>query len=298
MIIEFRVQNHRSFREEQTLNWAASNYDKSLQENVIASVPGLSNTSLVKAIALYGPNAGGKTNVLLALRFLRWLVVESAAGQRPEAELPVEPFRLNRESAQAPTTLTLTFVADDIRYELAVAVTAQRVAQERLVAYPHGRAQIWYDRLWNDESKGYDWAPETPTDFQRDPGIVAKTRDNALFLSTAAQWNNAQVAPVYQWFAKNLQFMNLGPEGLELSHDLTARIMTRSVSDRELVASLLRSADLGLAEVEAAEQAPDADKEWERFFGAMWYFGREPGGPPKLLPDSLWRISSLPSIAR
>src|SRR5882757_1300894 len=113
MIIEFSVENHRSFRKEQTLNLVASNYDKTLTENLIDSVPGLADTRLVKAAALYGPNAGGKTNVLLALRFLRWLVMESATGQKPHARLPAEPFRLNRESTEAPTTLELTFMAED-----------------------------------------------------------------------------------------------------------------------------------------------------------------------------------------
>src|SRR5271165_2599113 len=106
MIIEFRVQNHRSFHKEQTLSLVASNYDKSLPKNLIeANLIGLPETSFVKAAAIYGPNAGGKTNVLLALRLLRWLVVESATGQKPEAKLPAEPFRLDRESLKAPTTL-------------------------------------------------------------------------------------------------------------------------------------------------------------------------------------------------
>src|SRR5271170_6753100 len=123
MIIEFRVQNHRSFRKEHTFNLAASNYDKALPQNLIeANLPGLADTRIIKAAALYGPNAGGKTNLLLALRFLRWLVVESATGQKPDAKLPAEPFCLDRESLEAPTTLELTFVVENVRYGLAVAV--------------------------------------------------------------------------------------------------------------------------------------------------------------------------------
>lgn len=183
MIIEFSVQNHRSFREVQTLSLAASNYDKSLPENlIIPDLPGLPDLRLVKGVALYGPNAGGKTNILKALQFLQWLVLESATGQKPEAKLPVEPFRLDHESVAKSTILELTFVAERTRYELAVAVTKDRVVQERLVAYPNGRPQVWYDRVWNDESKQYAWSPENPTDFERDAGIVGKTRENALFL--------------------------------------------------------------------------------------------------------------------
>ncbi len=290
MIIEFRVQNHRSFHKEQTLNLVASNYDKTLAENLIVpELPGLPETRLVKAAALYGPNAGGKTNVLLALRFLRWLVVDSATGQKPEAQLPAEPFRLDRDSLTAPTILELTFVAENVRYELAVAVTKQRVVQERLVAYPHGRAQLWYDRVWNDEAKRYDWSPEKPTDFARDPGIVEKTRENALFLATAAQWNNTQVAPVYQWFLKTLVFMSLSAEGSPMTHAFTSQIINGSGEARKFITSILRSADLGLTDVEAMEQPPEPDI--EKFFGAMRNLVREAGAPPNLFPERFWQVT-------
>jgi len=267
----------------------ASNYDKALPENLIeANLPGLPDIRLIKAAALYGPNAGGKTNVMLALRFLRWLVVESATGQKPEAKLPAEPFRLDRESLESPTAMELTFVVEGIRYELAVAVKRQRVVQERLVAYPNGRSQIWYDRVWNEETKGYDWLPEKPTDFQRDPGIVEKTRENALFLSTAAQWNNTQVVPVYQWFAKKLQFMNLGAES-PLSHEYTAKMVNASGDARKFITSVLRSADLGLTDVEAREEAPDADA--QKFFGAMKEFIRQAGAPAEMFPERFWQVT-------
>lgn len=289
MIIEFRVQNHRSFRKEQIFSLAASNYDKSLSENLISSeLSGLTDTRLIKAAALYGPNAGGKTNLLLALRFLRWLVVDSATGQKPEAKLPAEPFRLDRESLEAPTTLVLTFVAENTRYELAVAVNKQRVVQERLVAYPSGRAQVWYDRVWNEETKRYDWSPEKQTDFSRDPGIVEKTRENALFLSTAAQWNNAQVVPIYQWFSKKLLFMNLGAES-PLSHEHTARMVNASGEARQFITSVLRSADLGLTHVEAREESPDADA--QKFFGAMKEFIRQTGATAVSFPESSWQVT-------
>ncbi len=289
MIIEFRVQNHRSFRKGQTFNLAASNYDKSLTENLISpELPGIADTKIIKAAALYGPNAGGKTNVLLALRFLRWLVVESATGQKPEAKLPAEPFRLDRESLEAPTTFELTFVAENTLYELSVAVNKNRVVQERLVASPNGRAQLWYDRVWNEETKRYDWSPDKPADFQRDPGIVEKTRENALFLSTAAQWNNAQVIPIYQWFGKKLLFMNLGAES-PLSHEHTAKMVNASGEARKFITSVLRSADLGLTDVEAREESPDADA--QKFFGAMKEFIRQAGAPVELFPERFWQVT-------
>jgi AAA15 family ATPase/GTPase len=271
MIIEFRVQNYRSFRAEQTLNFVASNYDKSLPENVITpELPGLPDLKLVKAVALYGPNAGGKTNVLMALNFLRWLVVESASGLKPDATLPVEPFALDKESSSQPTILHLTFVVQKVRYELAVAVTKERVVQERLVAYPSVHAQIWYDRVWDEETKSYDWSDGASSDFARDPGIVEKTRPNALFLSTAAQWNNTQVAPVYKWFTNKLSVMNLGPGGSQLNeHGFTAQAASASTAWRDDLMNLLRSADFGLTNVAIRQELP-AGASADMFHKKVW----------------------------
>ena len=285
MIIEFVVKNFRSFKEEQTLNLAASNYDKSLPENImVADLPGLQDFRVVKSVALYGPNAGGKTNLLRALQFLQWLVVNSATGLKPGAKFPSEAFRLDPETETQPTILALTFVAEKVRYELAVAVSTNRVVQERLVAYPSGRAQVWYDRVWDEESKSYQWSPAQPTDFKRDPGIVEKTRENALFLSTAAQWNNAQVAPVYRWFEDQLHFLNLSAGG-GLDPGFTAKLMEQSPETRSTLQGLLRMADLGVAGVDAKEQEIPDDK----FRKALMSVEKELG--QELVPRKTWEIN-------
>ncbi len=257
MIIEFRVQNFRSFRDEQVLNFVASNYDKSLPENVISpNLPGLPELRLVKAIALYGPNAGGKSNLLAALNFLRRLVVESAADFKPDQPIPAEPFLLDPDFAKKPTIVDLTFVAENTRYEFAVAATSERVLHERLIAYPTGRSEIWYDRLWDDDAKRYDWSSAQTSSFECDPGIVARTRDNALFLSTAAQWNDLKITPLFRWFNRGL--MGLGPNpDWRASPAFTAFMMEFFPSARAAIPRLLKSADFGLAEVEIKNEYRD-----------------------------------------
>jgi len=288
MIIEFRVRNYRSFKAEQVLNLAASNYDKSLQENVMSpDLPALPELRLVKTVALYGPNAGGQTNFLRALQYLQWLVVNSATGQQPEALLASEQFRLDPESETQPTILALTFVAERIRYELAVAVSRERVVQERLVAYPAGRAQVWYDRVWDPKTGGYDWSPAQPTEFKRDPGIVEKTRKNALFVSTAAQWNNDQVAPVYRWFANELRFLNLaGGAGVDPS--FTARMIGRYPDRKNALQGFLRKADLGVVGVDAAERDIPSDP-FDKWRKALESVEKELG--QEILPRKTWEIT-------
>ena len=62
MLIEFRFKNYRSFRDEAVLSMEAtglSSFKKSL-------IPWSSTTKLLPAIAIYGKNGGGKSNVIRA----------------------------------------------------------------------------------------------------------------------------------------------------------------------------------------------------------------------------------------
>ena len=74
MLIEFSATNYRSIREKQTLSLAASKYygelkDQNCFESGIPGVP-----KLVRSAVIYGPNASGKSNLLLALSFMQYMV--------------------------------------------------------------------------------------------------------------------------------------------------------------------------------------------------------------------------------
>jgi uncharacterized protein len=79
MLIEFRVKNFRSLRDEQVLSLVASK-DKSLQgththATGIAAVP-----ALLRSAVVYGANASSKSTLIRALQYMRGLVVDSASA--------------------------------------------------------------------------------------------------------------------------------------------------------------------------------------------------------------------------
>ena len=75
MLIEFRVENHRSLREEQVLTMEAGRVGDDADPRP-RQIMGLSE-SLLPVAVLYGANASGKSNVLAALAFMRDAVVLS-----------------------------------------------------------------------------------------------------------------------------------------------------------------------------------------------------------------------------
>src|SRR3989338_3290174 len=142
MFIEFKVSNFRSIREEQVFSLVASNSDKDLEPCVIRrDLPGLSKVSFLKGAALYGANASGKSNVILAIRFLANFVKRSAVMINPGDPTGAEPFKLDQESGVKPSVFEITFVADNVRFVFGISVTPQRVLEEYLMAYPKGVPQ-------------------------------------------------------------------------------------------------------------------------------------------------------------
>ena len=73
MIIKFSVQNFSSFKEEQTLSFEADKSNHLENYYVINSETG---HRLLKLGLIYGANASGKTNFIIALEFLRQMVLE------------------------------------------------------------------------------------------------------------------------------------------------------------------------------------------------------------------------------
>ncbi len=260
MVIDFSVKNFRSFRDEQRISFVASNYDKDLPGNVICpELPGLEGIKLLKALAIYGANAAGKSNVLTAMMFLDHFIQNSATGLDEGDATGVEPFALCPARPQEPSEFAIRFVAEGVRYHFALVLDREKVLYESLSAFPEGTERVWYEREWNEDTGGYDWSPQRPTGFKRDAQIVGYTRKNALFLSTAAKWNNEQLAPIYRWFKQRLQFLRLNADFPMLSPGFTADYMMRGANEKNRVVSLLRHGDFGI--LSARSQAHDIRRE-------------------------------------
>ena len=66
MLIEFKVKNYLSFKDQQVLSMVASS-DTSLSENTIKTEI-LGKRKLLRCAVLFGPNASGKSNFMNQLR--------------------------------------------------------------------------------------------------------------------------------------------------------------------------------------------------------------------------------------
>ncbi|NOT84262.1 MAG: ATP-binding protein [Methylococcaceae bacterium] len=146
MLIEFSVSNFRSFREKQTFSMVAAPRLKKGDNVFKPEVKGEKLPDLLKVAAIYGPNASGKSNLIKAFS-----IVSEVAMRQPSAQLtplPVAPFRFDPQLANQPTRVELHFVYAEQRYQFELALTQERIVEERLIAFPKGKESLLYERCY------------------------------------------------------------------------------------------------------------------------------------------------------
>ena len=189
MLIEFRLANHRSIREEQGLTFEVGAVDAHAK-----CVREAAGKKLLPVLAIYGANASGKSNVLSALGFMRDAVMESQRGWSAQGGVPRDAFAWG-DGPRAPSSFEATFEIQGRRFEYGFVIDAFAVLEEWLFAWPKHRKQVWFERDGQNFSFGEHLHGENRT-------IEKLTRKNSLFLSAATQNAHPQLVPIYEWFQR------------------------------------------------------------------------------------------------
>ncbi|HUU20941.1 MAG TPA: ATP-binding protein [Phycisphaerae bacterium] len=246
MLIEFRVRNFLSFRDEEALSLVAGS-DTSLPSNVARP----DSYRLLRTVAVYGANASGKSNLVKAVSYMRRFVKGSAGMEGEQLFGGFRPFALDAKCAEEPTLFEASFLSDGTRYQYGFTLLQGEVREEWLIAYPRGRAQRWFDRGTDGRTGEPTWKWGASFKGER-TRLAGLTRKNALFLSVAAKFNHLQATPVYEWFDKYLRTVGAG----ERLYPVTADVLAREALPEHLhtwakgeILALLADADLGITDV-------------------------------------------------
>lgn len=252
MLIEFSVENFRSIRDEQRISLLAT-ADKEHDKTHISVSPAPGVDRLLKSAVIYGANAAGKSNLLLALDLMSDIVTKSAGDEAGEVLRLVQPYCFG-EHARLPTKLEAVFIAEGVKYQYGFLVDSSRVVEEWLYAFPEKRSQEWFYRKGGSVESESEWKLGQSLKGQRALWRDS-TRTNALFLSTAVRLNADQLGPVYRFFRTQLRVV--------LSGELTSSFSTKKLSDpafRDRLTKFLSSADTGVSGLTTRERPPSEDQ--------------------------------------
>lgn len=136
MICQFSVENYKSFKGLATLDMQATNIDSN-DTNILTDVDG---AKFLPLAAIYGPNGGGKSNIIDALHCLSVHVLRPvcAACDQTKCDMknfnshPTSPFKLSKESLNKPTKFELYFRTEIAEYRYNLDLKEEKVIFESL----------------------------------------------------------------------------------------------------------------------------------------------------------------------
>ncbi len=136
MLIQFRFQNFKSFRDDTILDLSATKITEH-SEHIIS----LGNEKLLPAAAVFGANASGKSNVIEAFRFMATYVLDSFmyggdGGKEKSEQLQHTPFLFDSASQEAESSFEVYYTRDggldDKIYNYGFTLNQDGIAEEWL----------------------------------------------------------------------------------------------------------------------------------------------------------------------
>lgn len=243
MLLEFRIRNYRSIRDEIVISFIASK-DKKLADTHLVSTGIKSLPHVVRSAVVYGPNASGKSTLLHALHYMRAVVAESATIMQPGQPYNVQPFRLDTAYTSQPTEFEITFLLGGVRHQYGFRLTSEKVVDEWLLVYRASKPQQWFSRHYDEKTQSSVYEFSTHLTGPRKLWQET-TRPNALFLSTAAQLNSELLGPIFRWLVEQPVYFGAG---LSPHPDSTTELLQTELGKRA-VRDFLTSADISISDV-------------------------------------------------
>ena len=196
MILEFCVTNYMSMKDDLKLSFIATSLKESTVEPNDLFPIGDTGISLVRSAVIYGANASGKSNVLKAFDFFKRFIISSFKDSQAGEAIEVENFRLNATTAVEPTTMEATFTDGDFIYRYGFEVDNKAVRVEWLYKRASKKRAKEMEVFYRD---GNETTVHPKSQLLQEFVTKKMVRDNALLLSTAAQFNEATAVSILHW---------------------------------------------------------------------------------------------------
>jgi energy-coupling factor transporter ATP-binding protein EcfA2 len=229
------LENFRSFVDPTELSFVAT----PLKGEPAFTIPStVADRGVLPVVAVFGANASGKSNLLRAVLRFREHVV-SSFRRDPDERIPAEGWRL--DPMAGATVFWADFELAGVHHQYGFSFTAEAYQTEWLYRWPTRSRQVLFERdAAADEP--YYFGPGLKGDKR---AVADATRSNALFLSTAAQFNNEQLAGVRSGIAHGIR---RAPEIQLSGHPVfAANDPLLHPVNRERVTDFLRAIDIGVA---------------------------------------------------
>lgn len=239
MIISISLKNFFSIKEEAVLDFTADLSARYHREFLSENLLDFKNDKFLNILGLFGGNAAGKSNIIKAIEFCRFLILSSHTFTQAEV-LDFTPFKFDTDK---PSEFYINFVLDDIEYEYSFSIKDGIISKENLFYYPNKRKAKIYTRIYQDFSFGKGV-------LARPNELALNTGSKTLLLSRASVLNRPIAQKIYQFFHDKLligleqaDFSRIDPVHFDKCKDLL--LTAFEVSDSDIVDIRLETDEQG-----------------------------------------------------
>ncbi len=191
MLLQVNITNFLSIKNEVILT-AFANSGKEHGDYLLKS----GEDKVLPAIAMYGGNAAGKTNIIKALTRAIMLVRRSNSLQINMAT-GFEPFLFDNDSSNRKTKMDFLFTHNGKKFSYGFVADYQYIYDEYLYEYKSSRPTMIFERYEISKYR-FTAAYKHLSEFQY------KNTSNKLFMCTATAWNCEETKDAYLWFAEGI----------------------------------------------------------------------------------------------
>jgi len=206
MLIQFKTGNFLSFKDIVTFSmvgYTPIKEHENIDSNSNIFFDPSEKIKLLKSSVLYGANGSGKSNLLAAIKFFKKFILTSSSDNQSNEDINIIRFLLSTETDNKPSFFEMIFFIDEIRYRYGFEVDKKNVHSEWLFILKNevsAKEINLFTREFQDIKLSNKY-------FKEGKEVDKKTRPNALYLSSVAQWsgdvNNISVR-ILSWIKSNL----------------------------------------------------------------------------------------------
>ncbi len=247
MLCQFTVKNFKSIRDEVTFDMQAA----AISEHEDRIIKDVDNELYLPVSAIYGPNGGGKSNVLEALHSLVIKVLRPLYATSNNEDiaikmkkLVIEPFAFDEETINEPTELELFFRTKLAEYRYALVVNKEVIEYEKLdrIKFETGRRSALFERDQEEiVLKGAFSKLKTSDE-------LSDTLPLLSYLGITYKKNEV-VRDVLEWFDEEIDFLNYGNPVQELR-----MAVSKSEDVKKLMLQMIQEMDLDIVDFRVEEK--------------------------------------------
>lgn len=251
MLIDFTIKNFMSYRDEISFSMVASTTVKECEGSDGASNVTVidKNKRILRTAAIYGANGSGKSTVVAAMDIFKAMVLQSFVDESIVKRLSSLYYRFDARSVNEPVAMQMIFMCGGERYRYGFEVGEGKVLTEWLFVLLKGSSKESY--CFKREGQDIKVNPKVMKGAR---GVASKTRDNALYLSTSAQFNVSIAMIVKEWFRQRFNILS-GLDDNTLAY--TARAFMHNTLIRQQILQMLSIVDACIKDVSVKENVKE-----------------------------------------